>query len=116
VTILLVATLTKFVVSDPFQITESPAISAKAVFHPLTAQGKLKAEMMPTFPIGFHYSIIIWPGRSLGMTLPPIVRERPTAISHMSIYSYTSPSPSDLILPISSDIREPRADLCFLKD
>mmetsp|Transcript_10673 Transcript_10673/g.14365 ORF Transcript_10673/g.14365 Transcript_10673/m.14365 type:complete len:205 (-) Transcript_10673:3-617(-) len=84
-------------------------MSPIAVFQPETAQGKLKAEMMPMLPIGFHYSKIMWSGRSLGITLPPTVRDMPTAISQISMYSCTSPSPSVLILPISREIRAPKA-------
>ena len=39
------------------------------------------------------------------------MRDWPTAKSAMSIISCTSPSPSALILPISSDTRLPRSDL-----
>ena len=40
------------------------------------------------------------------------MRDWPTAKSAMSIISCTSPSPSALILPISSETRLPRSDLC----
>lgn len=33
-----------------FQMTELPVTRANALFHPYTAQGKLKAEMTPTTP------------------------------------------------------------------
>ena len=58
-TILVVAMLTREVVSWPFHTTELPHINAIAVFHPETAHGKLKAERTPIEPRGFHYSIII---------------------------------------------------------
>ena len=47
--------------------------------------------------------------RSDGMTCPLIVRDRPTARSHTSMNSCTSPTPSARILPISSEIRAPSA-------
>ena len=114
VTILPTATVTKDVDSLPFQIIVLPQISPIAVFQPATAQGKLKAEITPMFPIGFHYSIIMWPGLSLGKTLPPIILDIPTAMSQVSIYSYTSPSPSLLILPTSKASRDPRASFFSL--
>ena len=40
--------------------------------------------------------------RSEGMTEPPSILERPTAKSHMSMYSCTSPIPSGAILPTSN--------------
>ncbi len=40
--------------SDGFQITLSPQTKASAAFHDQTATGKLKAEMIPTGPIGCH--------------------------------------------------------------
>jgi len=41
------------------------------------------------------------------------MRDWPTAKSAMSIISCTSPSPSGLILPISSATSEPSASLCL---
>jgi len=81
------ATVQRLVDSEPFQITVSPQIRASATFHPLTATGKLKAVITPTFPIGFHYSIIKCEGLSLGRTLPSMVLDIPTAMSQISIYS-----------------------------
>ena len=39
-----------------------------------------------------------------GKTFPSIILDKPTAKSHMSINSWTSPSPSGTILPISMEI------------
>lgn len=72
---------------------------AMALFHPYTAMGKLKAVMTPTIPRGFQFSIRTCPGRSEGSTDPPTMRDKPTAKSQMSTYSWTSPTPSGLILP-----------------
>jgi hypothetical protein len=41
----------------------SPQIQANAVFQAQTATGKLKAEMIPTTPIGWYCSAILCPGR-----------------------------------------------------
>lgn len=54
--IFVVATETKLVVSDPFQIVLFPQIIDKARFHPNTALGKLNAEITPTLPKGFQFS------------------------------------------------------------
>jgi hypothetical protein len=45
--------------------------------------------------------------------VPYSMRLWPTAKSAMSIISCTSPSPSGLILPISSATSEPSASLCL---
>ena len=70
---------------DAFQQTRSPQIKAIAAFHPKTAHGKLKAVITPTIPKGFQTSIIKCSGLSELKTLPPIARERPQAISQISI-------------------------------
>jgi hypothetical protein len=41
-----------------FQMVMLPVIIDKAKFQKYTAHGKLKAEMTPTIPSGFHYSRI----------------------------------------------------------
>ena len=102
------------VVRAGFQITKSPQIRARAMFQPATATGKLNAEITPTIPSGFHYSSIQCCGLSLGMTLPDIVLDIPTAISHISINSCTSPYPSDNIFPISKEITAANDSLFFL--
>lgn len=109
------ATVVKQVVRAGFQIIVFPHINERAVFHPHTATGKLKAVMTPTIPTGFQTSIIQWSGLSLGKTFPSMVLDIPVAISHISMNSYTSPSPSDLILPISSDTTAPNASFFSLK-
>ena len=86
-TIFVWATVTREDVSLPFQIIVFPAISPIAVFHPETAHGKLKAEMIPIDPIGFHYSTMLWFGLSLASVLPPIVLDMPHAMSQISMYS-----------------------------
>ncbi len=55
--------------------------------------------MTPTGPSGCQVSIIRWPGRSLAMVRPKSWRDWPTAKSQMSIISWTSPRPSERILP-----------------
>lgn len=65
-------------------------------------------------PNGFHYSIIKWLGLSDGITYPLMHLDIPQAISKISIASWTSPKPSDLIFPISRDTTAPKASLCFL--
>ena len=79
--------VTKFVDGAPFQTSELPHTKPKAIFQPKTAAGKLKAVMIPTTPRGFHYSIMKWLGLSDGMTSPYRPRDKPHAISHMSIIS-----------------------------
>ena len=113
-TIIYVAIEHRQVVSAGFQIIKSPQMNAMVAFHPLTATGKLKAVMQPIIPSGFHCSIMKCPGRSLGSTLPEMVRDMPVAMSQMSMYSYTSPSPSLLIFPISREISIPSASFFFL--
>ncbi len=63
-------------------------------------------------PIGCHVSISRWPGRSLAMVSPCSWRDSPTAKSQMSIISWTSPRPSERILPASIDTSSPRSALC----
>ena len=100
------------VLSDGFQITGSPATSANAAFHDHTATGKLNAVMTAHGPIGCHVSMSRWPGRSLAMVRPCSWRDRPTAKSQMSIISWTSPRPSERILPASIDTSSPSSALC----
>ena len=100
------------VLSDGFQITGSPATSARAAFHDHTATGKLNAVMTAHGPIGCHVSISRWPGRSLAIVRPCSWRDSPTAKSQMSIISWTSPRPSERILPASIDTSAPRSSLC----
>lgn len=85
--ILVVATETKFVVSEPFQIIEFPVIIAKAAFQPKTALGKLKAEIIPTFPSGLQFSWITWFGLSDGIIYPLIDLLNPQAKSQISTNS-----------------------------
>ena len=100
------------VLSDGFHSTGSPATSASAAFHDHTATGKLNAVMTAHGPIGCHVSISRWPGRSLAIVSPCSWRDSPTAKSQMSIISWTSPRPSERILPASIDTSSPRASLC----
>ena len=79
---------------DGFQIMVSPQTAAIMAFQAQTATGKLNAVMMPIGPSGCHCSIIRCRGRSLAIVRPYSWRDRPTAKSHMSIISWTSPSPS----------------------
>lgn len=104
----------KFVDGAPFQTQTSPQINPNAKFHPNTATGKLKAVIIPTTPNGFHYSIIKWDGLSDGITKPYNDLDNPHAISQISIISYTSPNPSDFILPISKATNIPNASFYFL--
>ena len=99
------------VLGEGFHTVMSPQIAAMNEFHAHTATGKLKAEITPTMPIGCHCSYMRWPGRSLCMVRPYSWRDRPTAISPLSIISCTSPSPSGFDLPISSATSEPSASL-----
>jgi len=108
------ATVTSEVDDAPFQIVRSPQIIAIAIFQPATATGKLKAVITPIKPSGFHYSIMKWPGLSEGRTFPSIALDSPAARSHISMNSYTSPSPSMAILPISSDTNLAKADFFSL--
>ena len=45
----------------------------------LTAMGKLNAVMQPTTPSGLDTSVIKCLSRSEGITVPPILRDKPTA-------------------------------------
>ena len=99
------------VLSDGFQSTGSPATRARAAFHDHTATGKLNAVMTAHGPIGCHVSIRRWPGRSLAIVSPCSCRDSPTAKSQMSIISWTSPRPSERILPASIDTSSPRSAL-----
>ena len=100
------------VFSDGFHSTGLPATSASAAFHDQTATGKLNAVTTAHGPIGCHVSINRWPGRSLAIVRPCSWRESPTAKSQMSIISWTSPSPSERILPASIDTSSPSSALC----
>jgi hypothetical protein len=110
-----VARVTNEVEEAPFHKVRSPQMAAMAKFHPRTAHGKLKAVMTPIRPKGFHYSIIKCSGLSDGMILPLRDLDRPQAISQISMNSYTSPSPSARILPISNEMRAPRAFFLSLR-
>ncbi len=111
--IFIVAIADSGVFGDGFQMQMSPAMVASMAFHAHTATGKLNALMMPTRPSGWYWSYMRWPGRSECIVAPYIMRLWPTAKSAMSIISCTSPSPSGLILPISSATSEPSASLCL---
>ncbi len=100
------------VLSDGFHSTGSPATSASAAFHDHTATGKLNAVITAHGPIGCHVSISRWPGRSLAIVKPCNWRDKPTAKSQMSIISWTSPWPSERILPASIETSSPSASLC----
>ena len=76
-------------VGAAFQQMRSPQIKAIAAFHPKTAHGKLKAVMHPTIPSGFQTSIMKCSGLSELKILPPMVLDRPQAISQMSMTSWT---------------------------
>ena len=99
--ILVTATAVSGVELDGFQIIVSPHTAAMQAFQLHTAVGKLKEVMMPIGPNGCHCSYIRWRGRSEVMVSPYSWRDNPTAKSAMSIISWTSPSPSALIFPIS---------------
>ena len=103
----------KLVDGAPFQTQTSPQIKPNAKFHPRTATGKLKAVIMPITPNGFHYSIIKCEALSEGITKPYNDLDNPQAMSQISIISYTSPSPSDLIFPISNATNIPKASFYF---
>lgn len=62
-----------------------PQIKAIAAFHPKTAFGKLNAVIIPTIPKGFQTYIIKCSGLYELKIEPPIERERPHAISQISI-------------------------------
>ncbi len=53
-----------------------------------------------------------WPGRSEAIVRPYSWRDSPTAKSQMSIISWTSPRPSERILPASRLTSAPRSSLC----
>ncbi len=53
------------VLSDGFQITQSPQTAAIKAFQDHTATGKLNAEITPTTPSGCHCSYMRCSGRSL---------------------------------------------------
>ena len=106
------ATATSGVLSDGFHTTVLPQTSAIAAFHAHTAAGKLKAEMTATTPSGCQVSISRWPGRSDGIVRPSSWRESPTARSHTSIISWTSPRDSETILPTSTPMRSASSCLC----
>jgi len=74
---------------------------ARAAFQLHTATGKLKAEMIPTTPRGCQVSIMRCLARSEGTVSPASWRESPAAKVQMSIISWTSPWPSERILPVS---------------
>jgi hypothetical protein len=59
-----VATVMREEAGAPFQTTVFPQMSEMAKFHPKTAFGKLKAEITPTVPKGFHTSIMKCSGLS----------------------------------------------------
>lgn len=83
--ILPVATVTNEVEGAPFQVSTFPQTNAIAAFHPNTAHGKLNAVITPTIPNGFHtYIIKCYDLYELNIE-PPIVRDKPQAISHISI-------------------------------
>ena len=100
------------VLSDGFHSTGLPHTRASAAFHDHTATGKLKAVMTAHGPIGCQVSISRWPGRSLAIVSPWSWRDSPTAKSQMSIISWTSPRPSERILPASIETSSPRSSLC----
>ena len=99
------------VLGDGFHTVALPAMAARNAFHDQTATGKLKAEMTPTTPSGCHCSYMRCWARSECIVGPYNMRDCPTAKSAMSIISWTSPSPSALILPFSIDTRLPSASL-----
>lgn len=103
----------KLVEGAPFHTQTSPQIKPNAKFHPRTATGKLKAVIIPIIPRGFHYSIIKCDGLSDGITNPYNDLDNPQAISQISMISYTSPNPSDLIFPISNATNIPKASFYF---
>ena len=109
--ILVVATAVSGVVCDGFQIIVSPHTAARRAFQAHTAVGKLNEVMMPTGPSGCHCSYIRWRGLSDAIVSPYSWRDRPTAKSAMSIISWTSPSPSARILPVSIETRAPSGSL-----
>ena len=93
----------------------SPHTRAIAQPQPGTATGKLNAEMMPTTPSGCHCSSSRCDGRSDCISRPYNWRDRPTAKSHTSMTSCTSPRASLRILPFSRLISRARSSLRALK-
>jgi hypothetical protein len=94
-----------------FQMLTFPQTAAIMAFQLQTATGKLKAEIMPTAPIGCHCSYMRWLGRSLCMVKPYNWRLKPTAKSQISIISCTSPNPSRRLFPISQETNRPKGSL-----
>ena len=105
------ATAVSGVLDDGFQTMVSPQTAAIATFQAQTATGKLKAVMMPIGPSGCHCSYIRCWGRSECIVRPYSWRDSPTAKSQTSIISWTSPRPSERILPISSETSRPSGSL-----
>ena len=99
------------VLDDGFQTHTLPHTRARAAFQLHTATGKLKAEIIPTIPMGCHCSYMRCCGRSECMVNPYSCLDKPTAKSQMSIISCTSPKPSCKLFPISYDTRVPRSSL-----
>mmetsp|Transcript_42393 Transcript_42393/g.49430 ORF Transcript_42393/g.49430 Transcript_42393/m.49430 type:complete len:208 (-) Transcript_42393:74-697(-) len=112
--ILVVAIETSGVLGAPFHKMRSPQTNPMIAFHPKTAHGKLKAEITPTIPSGFQFSSMKCPGLSEGRIFPSKDLDNPQAKSQISMTSWTSPSPSALILPISKLMRLPSASLYSL--
>ena len=81
----------KGVFSDGFQTHTSPQTQASMAFQLQTATGKLKADITPTIPSEWYCSYMRCSGRSLCMVRPYNCRLSPTAKSHISIISCTSP-------------------------
>src|SRR5688500_9735396 len=105
------ATPHKGVFSEGFHTTTSPHTNAIIAFHDQTATGKLNAEITPTIPSGCHCSYMRCIFLSECMVSPYNCRESPTAKSHMSIISCTSPQPSWRLFPISYETSLPSASL-----
>ena len=80
-----------------FQIILLPHTAARQKFQPNTATGKLNAVTHPTTPKGCHISCSRWFGLSLGIVRPYSCLLKPVAKSHISMTSWTSPSPSEII-------------------
>jgi len=99
------------VLGEGFHTVALPLIAARNAFQDHTATGKLNADITPTTPSGCHCSYMRCWGRSECMVRPYSMRDWPTAKSAISIISWTSPTPSALILPFSRDTRLPSASL-----
>ena len=108
---LVTATAVSGVWLDGFQMFVSPHTAAMKEFQLHTATGKLNDVMMPIGPSGCHCSYMRWRGRSDAIVKPYSWRERPTAKSATSIISWTSPSPSAWIFPISRATSAPSGSL-----